>query len=271
MKKIFKADNYSISYLEKGKGPAVVLLHGFGEDGTIFNHQLDALSDNYHVIIPDIPGTGDSVIDYNKVESDMDMLADCIKSLLDYLQINKVVLLGHSMGGYITLSFAEKYADRLYAFGLIHSTAFADTEEKKLNRSRGIEIMRLYGAAGFLRNTFPNLFSSEYKSVNHDELNNLITQFSYISTDTCIYYYKAMIARKDKTMILKTITLPVLFVIGEEDIAAPMADVLQQVPMPAVSFVHILKNTGHMSMVEAPDKLNSILKDFLDDISAFIE
>ena len=80
-----------------------------------------------------------------------------------------------------------------------------------------------------------------------------------------------MIARKDKTMILKTITLPVLFVIGEEDIAAPMADVLQQVPMPAVSFVHILKKTGHMSMVEAPDKLNSILKDFLDNISAFIE
>ena len=271
MKKIFKADNYSISYLEKGEGPAIVLLHGFGEDGSIFNQQLDVLTKNYHVIIPDIPGTGDSEINHNEVEADMDMLADCIKSLLDYLKINKMVLLGHSMGGYITLSFAEKYADRLYAFGLIHSTAFADTEEKKLNRSRGIEIMKQYGASSFLRNTFPNLFAAEYKSLNHDELNKLITQFSYITTDACVYYYKAMIARKDKTLVLKKTNLPVLFVIGEEDIAAPMADVLQQVPMAAVSSVHILKNTGHMSMKEAPDKLNIILKEFLDNISAFSE
>jgi len=98
-------------------------------------------------------------------------------------------------------------------------------------------------------------------------LNNLINQFSYISTETCVFYYEAMISRSDKTNVLKSTALPVLFVIGEDDIAAPMSDVLQQVPLPTVSFVHILKNVGHMSMVEAPGKLNKILIDYLSFVT----
>ena len=76
-----------------------------------------------------------------------------------------------------------------------------------------------------------------------------------------------MISRSDKTNVLKSTALPVLFVIGEDDIAAPMSDVLQQVPLPTVSFVHILKNVGHMSMVEAPGKLNKILIDYLSFVT----
>jgi len=267
MQKIFKGDKYSVSYRITGEGIPVVLLHGFGEDSTIFNNQIDELKDKCQLIIPDIPGTGKSDLHYNEVTPDMGFLADCIKSLLDELKIEKCVLLGHSMGGYITLSFAEKYSNSLLAFGLIHSTAFADTEEKIVNRKRGIKLMEEYGAAPFLRNTFPNLFSAVYKEENNDELNNLINQFSYISTETCVFYYEAMISRSDKTNVLKSTALPVLFVIGEDDIAAPMSDVLQQVPLPTVSFVHILKNVGHMSMVEAPGKLNKILIDYLSFVT----
>ena len=262
---IFKQDNFTVSYKITGEGTPVVLLHGFGEDSTIFNNQINAFKGKCQLIIPDIPGTGNSYLNYNEVLADMGTLADCIKALLYNLQIEKCILLGHSMGGYITLSFAEKYPDCLLAFGLIHSTAFADTTEKITNRKRGITLMEEYGAASFLKNTLPNLFSSVYKEQNNDELNNLINQFSHITTEACVFYYTAMIARTDKTSVLKNNKLPVLFVIGEDDIAAPMADVLQQVSLPMVSSIHILKKVGHMSMVEAPDKLNNILIDFLEN------
>ena len=267
MNRLFKSDNYAISYMIIGEGIPVVLLHGFGEDSTIFSNQIEALKDKYQLIIPDIPGTGNSTLNINKVVPDMESFADCLKSLLDELQIHKCVMLGHSMGGYITLSFAEKYPASLLAFGLIHSTAFADTKDKKENRNRGIKLMEEYGADSFLKNTFPNLFSAVYKETNNEELNNLIQQFSYITTDTCVFYYQAMIARTDKTNVLKNNDLPVLFVIGEDDIAAPMEDVLKQVSLPTISSVHILKDVGHMSMIEAPDKLNKILIDFLEDIA----
>ena len=263
MHKIFNGENYSISYKLVGEGMPLVFLHGFGEDSTIFNNQIEVLKDKYQLIIPDIPGTGKSALSFKDAIPDMGFFANCFKALLDNLKIDKCILLGHSMGGYIMLSFAQNYPDSLLAFGLIHSTAFADTEEKKVNRERGIKLMEEYGAAPFLRNTFPNLFSAVYKEENIVELNSLINQFSYISTEACVFYYKAMIARTDKTNVLKITKVPVLFVIGEEDIAAPMSDVLQQVSLPKVSDVQIMNNVGHMSMIEVPDKLNKILIDFI--------
>lgn len=263
---IFEGENYTVSYATYGEGLPVVLLHGFGEDATIFNLQIKALEKKCKLIIPNIPGTGNATLLYEKMEPTVENLADCIKTLLDHLKIDKCILLGHSMGGYITLAFADKYPDSLMSFGLIHSTAFADTEEKKNNRLRGIQLMNDYGAASFLRTTFPNLFSNLFKTEKYKELEELITRFANISTDTCVFYFKSMIARTDKTSLLRNTSLPVLFVIGEEDIAAPMADVLQQVSLPAYSTVNILENVGHMSMVEAPDKLNDILIEFIKEV-----
>ncbi len=262
MNGLFESKDFSISYNIYGEGMPVVLLHGFGEDASIFKLQVDALKTSCKLIIPNITGTGNSALLFNQVDPSMELLANYFKEFIDRLQIDKFVLLGHSMGGYITLAFAEKYPDNLLAFGLIHSTAFADNDDKKANRWRGIELMSKYGADAFLRTTFPNLFSNDFKATNQDELQSLIQQFSYITTNACVFYYKAMIARTDKTDLLKHTNLPVLFVIGEEDIAAPMSDVLQQVPLPALSSVHILNNVGHMSMIEAPEKLNEILKAF---------
>jgi len=263
---LFKGNEYAISYTIYGEGIPVVLLHGFGEDSTIFNHEINDLKENCKLIIPNIPGTGKSVLNFEQQEATIEFFADCIKQFLDSLKVDKCILLGHSMGGYITLAFAEQFPNSLYAFGLIHSTTFSDSEEKKVNRLKGIEIMRKYGAASFLRTTFPNLFSEEFKTEKLDKLKDLINHFSYISTDTCVYYYQAMIARKDKTFLLKKTPLQVLFVVGEEDIAAPMADVLKQISLPTYSSVHILPNVGHMSMVEAPEKLNKILLDFLKEV-----
>src|SRR5690348_5403533 len=132
MEKQFNYQNSLISYSVEGEGKAVVLLHGFAEDRRIWNNQAAFLKNQFKLIIPDLPGSGKSGLLTYKTSISVDNYADCIHALLKEEQIEQCILLGHSMGGYITLAFAEKFAYLLKAFGFVHSTAFADSEEKKV-------------------------------------------------------------------------------------------------------------------------------------------
>lgn len=127
--KLLGAD-HSLSYFITGKGDrSIILIHGFGEDSRIWKHQINFLENDFRLYIPDLPGTGESKIG-NK-ELSMEWMAEMIKQMMDEEKISQCIMLGHSMGGYVTLAFAELYPERLSAFGLIHSTAYADNEEKK--------------------------------------------------------------------------------------------------------------------------------------------
>ena len=274
MQKTFIYKNVSISYRTEGKGNPVVLLHGFGEDSQIFDQQIAFLKDHCLLIVPDLPGTGKSALlvsgkqipvtgNQNPATVSIEDYADCIKALLEEEKVNKCILLGHSMGGYITLAFAEKYPGSLTRFGLIHSSAFADSEEKKRNRQRGIELMERYGAYSFLKNTIPNLFSQQFKEAFPAKLESLIEASKQFSTEACQQYYRAMMNRPDRTNVLKGNPLPVLFVIGTEDVAAPLNDLNGQIHLPLCSYIHIIENVGHMSMWEAPELLNSYLLEFI--------
>ena len=274
MQKTFIYKEARISYRTEGKGKPVVLLHGFGEDSQIFDQQIEFLKESCLLIIPDIPGTGKSALlisDHpmpvtgilKPVTVSIEDYADCIKALLEEEKISKCILLGHSMGGYITLAFAEKYPGSLSRFGLIHSSAFADNEEKKRNRQRGIDLMEQYGAYAFLKNTIPNLFSLQFKEAFPDKLESLIEASKQFSTEACRQYYTAMMNRPDRTDVLKGNPLPVLFVIGTEDVAAPLNDLNLQIHLPLCSYIHIIENVGHMSMWEAPELLNSYLLEFI--------
>jgi pimeloyl-ACP methyl ester carboxylesterase len=170
------------------------------------------------------------------------------------------------MGGYITLAFAEKYPQLLKGFGLVHSTAFADTEEKKHNRQRGIDIMDQYGSYSFLKNTIPNLFSSNFKKEHPEKINSLIEDGNKFSKEALQDYYRAMINRPDRTPILKNSKVPVLFTIGTEDVAAPLQEVLKQVHLPEIAYIHIFENTGHMGMWEETEKMNTAILEFIKSI-----
>ncbi len=274
MQKTFIYKEARISYRTEGKGKPVVLLHGFGEDSHIFDQQIEFLKESCLLIIPDLPGTGKSALlisDHpmpvtgilKPVTVSIEDYADCIKALLEEEKISKCILLGHSMGGYITLAFAEKYPGSLSRFGLIHSSAFADNEEKKRNRQRGIDLMEQYGAYAFLKNTIPNLFSLQFKEAFPDKLESLIEASKQFSTEACRQYYTAMMNRPDRIDVLKGNPLPVLFVIGTEDVAAPLNDLNLQIHLPLCSYIHIIENVGHMSMWEAPELLNSYLLEFI--------
>mgnify|MGYP000399666178 CR=1 FL=1 len=260
-------ENCLLSYRLIGSGKPVVLLHGFGEDSQIWNKQIDFLQNHCLLIIPDIPGSGKSEpLRLNNKSDDYISLtdyADCIYAILIAEKIDNCILLGHSMGGYISLAFAEKYPSYLNAFGLVHSSALADSTDKKTMRLRGIDLMEKFGAAAFLKNTIPNLFASNFKLLHPEMLETFIESSATINTKTCQDYYIAMMHRPDRTAVLKNTVIPVLFIIGTDDIAAPMIDVLPQSKMPINSYIQILDAVGHMGMWEATEKLNTCLLDFI--------
>ena len=261
MQKHFTYKETDIVYNDIGQGNAVVLLHGFGEDGSIWHNQADVLAKEYRVIVPDLPGSGKSgLLNYENVV--IEDYAACLKELLINEKIEKCILLGHSMGGYITLAFAEKYTDMLCAFGLIHSTAFADNEEKKEARRKSIDFLSENDPYSFLKTSIPNLFSEKTKKEKAEVVAALIQKGRDFSREALIQYYTAMMNRQDKTAVLSSTRLPVLFVMGTEDKAAPMEDVLKQVHLPAIAFIHILTDVGHMGMLENSVFLNKYLLSF---------
>ena len=267
MKKVFQYKNKQLAYFVYGDGTPVILLHGFAETNTVWKNQADSLPGSFKLIIPDIPGSGESALfDAGNEHLTMPELAESINAILINEKIEHCVLLGHSMGGYITLSFAEKYPEKLKAFGLVNSTTFADNGEKKQNRLRGIEMMQSYGGHAFIKTITPNLFSGGFKEKNQWAVDELVEEGKKFKTENLQEYYYAMMNREDKTEVLKKSTVPVLFVIGAEDVAAPLKDLLKQVHLPEVSYIHIIEDTGHMSMLEKPEKLNRILKQFVNEI-----
>jgi pimeloyl-ACP methyl ester carboxylesterase len=258
-----------INYRVIGKGLPVLLMHGFGEDSHIWDKQIAFLQDHCQLIVPDLPGTGLSElirpIDLNKTEPiSLNDYAELIAAILKEENITKCVLIGHSMGGYITLAFEEMYPGISLRFGLVHSSALADSEEKKANRLKGIELMELYGAGPFLKNTIPNLFSTAFKKEHPDQVALLVDAAPVFNTQACQQYYQAMMLRPDRTSVLKSNPKPILFVIGTEDVAATLADLLPQIKLPSHPHVHILEGVGHMGMWEATDQVNRFLLDFIE-------
>ena len=258
----------TIFYTVTGTGKTIVLVHGFGEEGSIWQPQVDFLKDKFRVIVPDMPGSGQSSF---LEKADMDIYADIIKEILDREEQKlpsdeknyKVSMIGHSMGGYITLAFAEKFDQHLNSFGLFHSSAFADDTEKKESRLKAIEFIKNKGALAFLKTMIPSLFTKDFFEKNAEKVADLLENGKKFKDETLIQYYEAMIDRPDRTAILKSFDKPILFIIGEHDLAIPLDISLQQCHLPMQSYVHILDQSAHMGMWEEKVKSNSILLDFL--------
>lgn len=247
-----------------------MLVHGFGEDGNIWTNQIEYIKDKYHLIVPDLPGSGQS-----EMINDMSMegMAEVLHSIIhDITESSETPLsgvrglctvIGHSMGGYITLALVENYWNHVKGFGLFHSSAFADSEEKKEVRKKGIEFIKQHGAFEFLKTAIPNLFSPNSRLQIPNSIDGFINSLRKFTPQALIAYYHAMMNRPDRTSILKNTKKPVLFIGGEHDNAVPLHDVLKQCHLPEMAYFHVLKKSGHMGMIEEPGHSNRILAEFL--------
>lgn len=257
-----------IFYRTIGEGPVVVLLHGVPFDDSLWSNQFNAFPD-HKLIIPDLPGSGRS-----EMIEDMSMegMAECVKDIIVHEtaslffksgEPHSVVVIGHSMGGYITLALVEKHPELLNGFGLFHSTAYEDSSERKEGRKKTIELIKNKGASEFVRTSIPNLFAPSTKQTHPEIIDEQISNASAFSAEALVAYQAAMMERKDRRDVLKNTSVPVLFVLGKYDNAVPLKDGLEQSSMPDNSLVEILENSGHAGMKEEPQKTNQVLLEFL--------
>ena len=267
---LFEFNKQQMGYTKTGTGPAVVLLHGFGEDHHIFNGTVTILEKTYTVYTPDLIGTGMSQFNATTpiTNFSIEYLADSIAALIEYEKIETCILLGHSMGGYVTVAFAKKYPQYLKGFGLLHSTALPDSPLKIENRTRGISFIQKFGATAFLETTANNLFGGFTQKKQPHIITDFIQSMPAFSNVALHFYYQAMMARPDLTHVLATTTLPMLFILGTHDIAVALEDTIPQTKMPKTAYLYVLENCGHMGMLEQPINFNNAVLDFLDKVNA---
>ena len=261
--------NSLISYTVVGEGMPVMLVHGFGEDRTTWKNVEEELKGSYKLIIPDLPGSGLSgMIDRKKMIPGigMTMYADVLKKILDQEKLPSCVMIGHSMGGYITLAFAQKYPEQLFTFGLFHSSAFADSDDKIKMRRKGIEFIRENGAYEFLKTSIPGLFGNRFRNEHPGRIHDCINRGVQFKDEVLIQYYEAMIHRPDLTTVLTSSSKPILFIIGETDLAIPLEQSLKECHLPTISEIEILHGVAHMGMWEDPVRCNQAIKSFLKRI-----
>ena len=248
-------------YKITGKGTAVVLLHGFIEEGIMWNYAARALSKKYEVIVPDLEGFGNSPLQSKTLS--MEYYAYEIYKLLKKEKVKQCVMLGHSMGGYIALYFAEKYPQMLSGFGLINSHCYADTEEKKTNRKKGNEFIAKHGTKVFVNELYGNLFHEIFKKTNKPLIKMLTTSAEKYSTDALIAANTAMANRKSKEAVLKNSPVPVLLINGKQDEAAPFIYTSKQASLPSIADVHFFENCKHMAVFEKKKETITAMKNFV--------
>jgi pimeloyl-ACP methyl ester carboxylesterase len=263
MKKIIPYNGKPVMYRDLGNGEPVVLLHGFAEDGNIWELQSRVLQNNCRLIIPDLPGSGESAL---QEDVSMEGMAGVVKAILEEERLAEAIVIGHSMGGYVTLTLAEKDPALVKAFGLFHSTAYPDNEEKKTARRKNITFIQSHGTYEFLKQSIPTLFSEKFRKESPGAVSRLIEQYRDFDAAALMAYYEAMMLRPDRTHVLKQFVKPILFIIGKHDNAIPFKDSLELCHLPSLSYIHIMNNSGHMGMMEETEKSNEILDTFLKDM-----
>ena len=167
------------------------------------------------------------------------------------------------MGGYVATEFAKSFSEKIIGLGLFHSQPFADSADKKINRKKSIEFVQKNVSIYFVKQLIPKLFAKKFGSNYSLTISKLTLIASKYSNEGIINALEAMMQRADNQYVLKNIKLPVLFIVGSEDIAIPKENSFNQLPLPAVSAIHILNGVGHMGMFEAEKECTTILKKFI--------
>ena len=251
-----------IRFSIQGTGKAVVLLHGYLESLEIWGSFADDLAHNYQVIALDLPGHGQT--DAPKGDASTEYMAECIKHVLDHLKIHEAVIIGHSMGGYAMLAFAELYPDMLTGIGLFHSISWADLPEKIEARNREIELVK-QGKKQLIYNVnVPKGFADDNLETFKCEVDHAKRIAAATPDDGIIAALNGMKSRKDRTSILETIQVPVFFAIGKKDNYIPVEKLMALTLLPAKKQISIFENSGHMGFIEqkefAVDEMEQFLK-----------
>ena len=250
--------NTKISHSDTGKGNAIVLLHGFLENQTMWQDLAPELSKKNRVITIDLLGHGESgCLGY--VHS-MEENAAAVRAVLQELRIRKAIFVGHSMGGYVALAFAELYLAKVKGLVLLNSTSKADSAERKTNRDRAIKAVKK-DYATFIRLSIANLFSEENRVKMIDEIEKVKIEALKTPLQGIVASLEGMKIRKDRESVLREATFPMLLILGKKDGVLNYEDNLGQIENTKVKLATF--PDGHMSHIENREELKTVLLNFL--------
>lgn len=252
--------NGKVSFSDTGKGRVVVLLHGFLGAHQIWQNAIENLSRSYRVIAIDLPGHGGTPC-FGYVHS-MELMAKCVKAVLDQLKLKRYVLVGHSMGGYTALAFADLFPDNLRGICLYHSTAYADTEEKKRDRTRSVRVVKANHQI-YTHEVIRNLFATKNLKYLRREIGFAQRIANGTGKQGIVAALEGMKDRISRDIILGLVDYPIMMVIGEHDNILPHAQLLEQAETIRNRHVLYLEHDGHMGFLESPATSNKELRKFL--------
>jgi len=265
MIKYISFENIKLRIKEQGRGDiCIVLLHGYLETLEIWDGFAESLAENYRVVSLDIPGHGESGI-LGEVHQ-MDKMAEAVNTVLETLKIDNCILIGHSMGGYVTLAFLDKFPEKLLAFSLFHSTPFADNGEKKENRNREIKLIKEGKKASIYSVNIPKMFADDNLFMFEKEIDTIIKTAQKIPDEGIIALLNGMKERQDRLELLINTKVPYLLVLGKKDNYIPYDIVSEKIGIPNNITKLILEKSGHIGFVEEKEKSVLGIKRFIENI-----
>jgi len=251
--------NTKISFTDSGEGNTIVFLHGFLENKKMWTEYAAFFSEKYRVVTIDLLGHGES--DSLGYVHEMEENAQAVNEVLEHLKIEKATIVGHSMGGYVALAFAELYPQKIQKLVLQNSTSKEDNAEKKLNRTRAIKAVK-QNYISFVSLAIANLFSENNRSRLADEIEKVKEQALKTPLQGIVASLEGMKIRKDREWLLHENRFPVLLILGKKDPVLNYEENLAQIDDTTAELVSF--EDGHMSHIENKEDLKTILFDFFE-------
>ena len=256
-------EGHMVHYSDEGRNnkKTVVLLHGFLQNLDVWSSYVLSYMHDFRVLTIDLPGHGHTDT-FGEVHS-MDMMARVVKTVLGEAGVNQCVMVGHSMGGYVALAFAEKYPYSLRGLGLVNSHALCDSDSHRESRQAVCEQV-MENRASYIVNFVPTLFDDSNRAALSQDIKDLQDQCLETRTEAIVAAQTGMMNRPSRIGVLQQLEVPVLFVYGKNDKRIPIEIAISQAMIPSHSEILLLDHVGHMSFMEEREYVKLRIKNFVD-------
>lgn len=256
MQEYISYKNIQIAFTVEGKGKTIVLLHGFLESSTIWKNVVSAFRETHQIITIDLLGHGKTE-KLGYIHS-METMAETVHAVLAELKVEKTSIIGHSMGGYVALAFAEKFPQQLEKLILLNSSTVADSEERKENRDRAKRLVKQNKQA-FISMAIKNLFTDENRNALRTEINALVEEAVQLPEEYIIASVEGLKNRKDRTEILQQYSGEKIIIAGKNDPVVPFKEIEAIAEKTNSTFISF--EDGHMSYLENKEELLKVLNE----------
>ena len=256
-------DGRTVHYRDEGRNnnKTLVLLHGFLQSLDVWSSYVLSYMNSMRIITIDLPGHG-LTANFCDVHT-MDFMAKIVKEVLQHAGVDQCVMVGHSMGGYVSLAFAEKYPYSLRGLGLINAHAMADDAAHRVYREQ-VCAQVMDNRASFIVDFVPNLFHPDRRGALYQDIKDLKDQCLETSTEAIIAAQRGMKERPSRMEILEKLEVPVLLVYGKEDNRIPLEIAVTQAMFPRHTEMLLLDKVEHMAFMEEREYVKPRIKNFVD-------